>query len=88
MSSPIIYRCRYYFRTNTFISIVLELELYPISNSFSLPEDLADDIEGADIERWQKLFGLTADEARHFVAAHRGDKKERQYSEETRQKWP
>lgn len=87
MSSPIS-RCKFYFHTDTFIEIILELELYPEADLLHRADSFADDITGADIDRWQKLFGLTADDARYFIAESRDVEEETQYSDETLRKWP
>jgi hypothetical protein len=87
--SPPVFSCKYYFDVDTFIEIVLELELYPERAIPPRTDSLTDDITNAVIERWQKLFGLTADEVRVLYTEFKDDeKKEVQLSEEIQRIWP
>jgi hypothetical protein len=89
MSSPPVSSLKYYFDTDTFIEIVLELELYlerapPPDTGF-----LVDDTTDAIIERWQELFGLTEDEIRNLYNVYKDDeKKDVQLSEVVQRLWP
>jgi hypothetical protein len=53
---------------DTFINIVHELEAIPardpVFDTFAIPSH-------ADIELWQKMFGLDVDGARHTIQMHR-----------------
>jgi hypothetical protein len=89
MSSPPISSLKYYFDTDTFIEIVLELELYLERAPPPDAEFLVDDTTDAIFERWQELFGLTEDEIRNLYNVYKDDeKKDVQLSEVVQRLWP
>jgi hypothetical protein len=89
MSSPPVSSLKYYFDTDTFIEIVLELELYLERAPLPHADSLVDDTTDAIIERWQQLFGLTEDEIRTLYNEVKDDEKsDVQLSEAIQRLWP
>jgi hypothetical protein len=77
-------RC-YYFDTDDFIDIVHELEEIP--ETAPAQDDASSDIVAeADVEQWQKLFGMGVLESRYLIAHVR--EMDLVPSEEALEAWP
>lgn len=70
MSLPRDVQNQYYLDTDTTISIVHELEKIPL-RAPSRNDSVIQPPTTADISRWQRLFGLTAAEAKEELLEHR-----------------
>jgi hypothetical protein len=81
----------YYFDTETFINIIHELERIPERPPSRNDPTANSNMTSASLERWQKLFGLTASEVQTVITEMRVIDIEQTLnatSAETLQKWP
>jgi hypothetical protein len=79
---------KYFFNTDTFIDIVHELEELPVRPRVR-NDSVITSITRAEIEIWQNLFNLPADDARHLIGMHREPaENKRTIPVEILQDWP
>jgi hypothetical protein len=82
---------QYYFDTETFIDIIHELERIPERLPSRNDSTANSNVTSASLERWQKLFGLTASEVQTVITEMRAidiEQTLKDTSAETLQKWP
>lgn len=79
----------YYFDTDSFIDIVHDLEELPETGPQprSRNDSIVENITPTDLERWRKVFGVAAPEARYMIAQTRGRERPPP-SAEALQAWP